>query len=65
MFGDVHVIAKLLYALPIAIFIVYDFVLLCRVKKDSYKVVKDVYKKELTQLLLVISLMYGSIYFFF
>lgn len=64
MFGDVHVIAKLLYALPIAIFIVYDFVLLCRVKKDNYKVVKEVYKKELTQSLVLISLMYGSIYIF-
>lgn len=64
MYGDVSIILKLLYTVPVAAFAIYDFYLLCKVKKEDYNNEKNLYKKHISQLFIFVLLIYIGTYMF-
>lgn len=64
MYGDVSIVLKLLYVVPAVVFTVYDFSILCKVKKENYNNDKHLYKKHISQLFIFVLIIYVGTYMF-
>lgn len=61
-YGEISIILKLLYAIPILAFTFYDFCLLFKSKKD--KNTKTLYGKSVSQLFVFLAIIYSGTYIF-